>query len=69
MNPLLKVAKIAITHLTLGPSPQNQQNFQGRENSSEQLINKICSCSSFVEICVTYKCMHPTTHSPMHAHT
>ena len=27
MSPLLKVAKIAITHLSLGLSPQNQKNF------------------------------------------
>ena len=40
MNPLLKVAKIAITHLSLGLSPQNQKNFQGHENSLEQLIYK-----------------------------
>ena len=40
MSPLLKVAKMAITHLPLGPSPQNQQNFQGHENSLGQLIYK-----------------------------
>ena len=33
MSPLLKVAKIAITRLFLGLSQQNQQNFQGHENS------------------------------------
>ena len=38
MSPLLKVAKIAITHLFLGLSPQNQNNFQGHENSLGQLI-------------------------------
>ena len=40
MSPLLKVDKIAITHLALGLSPQNHQNFQGRENSLGQLIEK-----------------------------
>ena len=30
---LLKVGKIAITRLSLGRNPQNQQNFQERENS------------------------------------
>ena len=40
MSPLLKVAKIAITHLSLGPSPQNQKNVQGHENSLGQLIYK-----------------------------
>ena len=55
MSALLKVAKIAITHLSLGLSPQNQKNFQGRENSLGQLIyKKICSCSSFGEIYVTH---------------
>ena len=29
MSPLLKVAKIAITHLSLGPNPQNQKIFKG----------------------------------------
>ena len=40
MSPLLKVGEIAITHLTLGLSPQNQKNFQGQENSLRQLIDK-----------------------------
>ena len=40
MSPLLKVAKIAITHLSLGLSPQNPPKFQGRENSLGQLIDK-----------------------------
>ena len=40
MSPLLKVANIAITHISLGLSPQNQQNFQGHENSLGQLIDK-----------------------------
>ena len=40
MSPLLKVAKIAITHLSLGLSPQNPKNFQGHENSLGQLIYK-----------------------------
>ena len=40
MSPLLNVAKIAITHLSLGLSPQNQQTFQGPENSFRQLIDK-----------------------------
>ena len=54
MSPLLKVAKIAITHLSLGLSPQNQKKFQGHDNSLGQLIyKKICSCSSFGEICAT----------------
>ena len=55
MSPLLKVAKLPVTRLSLGLSPQKQQNFQGHENSLEQLINKkISSCSSFGEICVTH---------------
>ena len=54
MSPLLKVAKIAITHLSSGLSPQNPKNFQGRENSLGQFTKKICSCSSFGEICVTH---------------
>ena len=29
MSPLLKVAKIVITHLSLGLSPQNQKFFKG----------------------------------------
>ena len=29
MSPLLKVAKIAITHLSLDLSPQNKKNFKG----------------------------------------
>ena len=37
MSPSLKVAKTSITHLSLGLSPQNQQNFQGHGNSSGQL--------------------------------
>ena len=40
MSPLLKVANIAIPCLSLGLSPQNQQNFQGYENSLGQLIDK-----------------------------
>ena len=40
MSPLLIVAKIAITHLYLGLTPQNQSNFQGHENSLVQLIYK-----------------------------
>ena len=40
MSPLLQVAKIAITHLSLGLSPQNQKFFRGRENSLGQLIYK-----------------------------
>ena len=38
MSPLLKVAKIAITHLSLGLSQKNQKIFQGHENSLGQLI-------------------------------
>ena len=53
MSPLLKVAKIAITHLSSGLSPQTLKNFQGCENSLGHL-QKICSCSSFGEICVTH---------------
>ena len=37
MSPLLKVAKIAISPLSLGLSQQNQQNFQGYENSLGQI--------------------------------
>ena len=40
MSPLLQVAMIAITHLSLGLSPSNQKNFQGHENSLGQLIYK-----------------------------
>ena len=40
LSPLLKVDKIDITRLSLGLSPQNQQNFQGCENSLGQLIDK-----------------------------
>ena len=40
MSPLLKVANIDITHLTLGQSSQNQQNFRGHKNSLGQLIYK-----------------------------
>ena len=40
MSPLLQVAKIAITHLSLGLSPYNPKNFRGRENSLGQLIYK-----------------------------
>ena len=40
MSPLLKVAKIVITRLSLRLSPQNQQNFQGHENSLGQLIDR-----------------------------
>ena len=40
MRALLKVAKIAITHLSVGLNPQNQKIFQGHENSLGQLITK-----------------------------
>ena len=40
MRALLKVAKIAITHLSVGLNPQNQKNFQEYENSLGQLIYK-----------------------------
>ena len=40
MRALLKVAKIAITQLSVGLNPQNQKNFQGHENSLGQLIYK-----------------------------
>ena len=33
MSPLLKVVNIAIIHLSLRLGQQNQQNFQGHENS------------------------------------
>ena len=39
MSPLLKIDKIAITHLSLGLSPQKKK-FQGHENSLGQLIYK-----------------------------
>ena len=52
---LLKVGNIAITHLSSGLSPQNPQKIKGCENSLGQLIDKkICSCSSFREICATH---------------
>ena len=38
MSHLLKIDKIAITHLSLGLSPQNKKKFQGHENSLGQLI-------------------------------
>ena len=41
MSALLKVAKIAITHLALGLSPQNQNNVQGCENLLGRFIYKI----------------------------
>ena len=40
MSPLLKIDKIAITHLSLSLSPQSKKNFQGHENSLGQLIYK-----------------------------
>ena len=40
MSPLLKEAKIAITRLSLGLSPQNPKDLQGHENSLGQLIDK-----------------------------
>ena len=40
MSPVLKVAKIAITHLSLVLSPQNQKNFQGHKNSLGQFTKK-----------------------------
>ena len=42
MSPVLKVAKIAITHLSLGLSPQNKKTkkIQGHENSLGKLIYK-----------------------------
>ena len=40
MSALLKVAKIAITHLVLGLSPQSQKNVQGRENLLGKFIYK-----------------------------
>ena len=40
MSPLLKVAKMAIIHLSLDLSPQNQKKFQGHEKSIGQLIFK-----------------------------
>ena len=40
ISPLLKVAKTAITHSSLGLSPQNQKKFEACENSLGQLIDK-----------------------------
>ena len=40
MSPLLNVAYIANSHLSLRLNPQSKHNFQGRENSSGQLIDK-----------------------------
>ena len=40
MRALLKVAKIAISRLSVGLNPQNQKNFQGHENSLGQLNYK-----------------------------
>ena len=41
MRALLKVAKIAIAHLSVGLSPQNQKiNFQGHENPLGQSTKK-----------------------------
>ena len=49
MSPLLKVAKITITHLSLGLSPQNPQKFQGHENSLGQLIYKKSVAAAVLE--------------------
>ena len=55
MSPLLKVAKIAITHLSLGLSPQNPQKCLRTWKFIRTInLQKICSCSSFGEICVTH---------------
>ena len=40
MSPLLKVAKIAITHLIFRPKSIKPKKFQGHENSLGQLIYK-----------------------------
>ena len=40
MRALLKVAKIAITQLSVVLDPQNQKIFRGHENSLGQLIYK-----------------------------
>ena len=40
MSLLLKVAKIAVTHSSLGLIPQNQKKIQGRKHSLGQLIYK-----------------------------
>ena len=64
MSPLLKVAKIAITRFSLGLSPQNQQNFQGRENSLGQLIDK-----KSVAVVVLENVHDTLTHTWTHAHT
>ena len=65
MSPLLKVAKIAITLLSLGLSPQNQKNVQGHENLLGQSIYK-----KSVVVAVLEKSARHTnacTHRPTHA--
>ena len=62
MSPVLKLAKIAITHLSLGLSPQNQKNFQGHENSLGQLIYK-----KSVAVAVLEKSRDTLTHTRTHA--
>ena len=61
MSLLLKVVKIAVTHLSLGLSPQNQQNFQGRENSLGQLIDKKSVALVVLEKSVRHT--NPRTHT------
>ena len=58
MSPLLKVAKIAITRLSLGLSPQNQQNFQ--------IIDKISLAVVVLEKPASHT--RRSTHAPMHTH-
>ena len=52
MSPLLKVAKIAITRLSLGLI-KPKKNSRARKFIGTINLQKICSCSSFGDICVT----------------
>ena len=65
MSPLPKVAKIAITRLFLGLSSENQQNFQGRENSLGQSIDK----KSLYVVVLEKSARHTNVCTPAHTHT
>ena len=54
MTLILKVAKIAIAHLSLGLSPQNPKKFQVHENSLGQLVYKKSVAVAVLETCVTH---------------
>ena len=54
MSPLLKVANIATTRLSLGLGQQNQQNFQGHENLLGQSIDQKSVAVVVLEKSVTH---------------